>query len=336
MARSLGFGRVKRDLMAAASRLLRELPNLHGATGSGRVIWWWPAGRNAAIQRKGAVRITNGPSLGRKRPKEGCENREQARRSRTAILKGATHKVQGRSLCAAKATMPKVWANAFLLPFQAQNIATNCLVRVSGSRSNMKKGRPSYGERPKSREETPKVGCSVDEISHRRCNAHMGLFAHRSKQGRGHSRFATVAVWSPSHIPPQSISSEHCNYSATKRSLHPHQELLSCLQQRTGLHAACCLWRTPWQTWRARLCGPTSASRCRSTTKAAPAASIPSRLRTEPRSVPSAATWPRPSLSTASSGRSSGGATGPVASPGWSIPSTGPRRSSWAARCGAP
>ena len=120
-----------------------------------------PQRRDGCRQEKRAVRITNGPSLGRKRPRRATTN-EPGSPCRIAKATGAPHHFQMQFL-------------------------QSCPTEIRGScvgRSTMKKGR-SEDERPKSREETPKwANGSLDRPAPPRYRD-MGLFAVAINQPRG-------------------------------------------------------------------------------------------------------------------------------------------------------
>ena len=102
---------------------------------------------DAIRQRKRAVRVTNGPSLGRKRPRRATTSRAEPVMSH--------RKTYG---CIA------AFSNAIFAELHVQNrrprqkhCEAGAFGGVEAGSPGRKKGR-SFAERPKSREETPKVG----------------------------------------------------------------------------------------------------------------------------------------------------------------------------------
>jgi len=108
---------------------------------------------DATRQRKRAVRVTNGPSLGRKRPRRATTPRAGPAMSH--------RKSYGCSAPFSNAIF------AELLPLnrraQRRGLETRAFAASTAVSPGRKKGR-SFAERPKSREETPKVGCGGRKV----------------------------------------------------------------------------------------------------------------------------------------------------------------------------
>ena len=142
-----------------------------------------PQRRDGCRQEKRAVRITNGPSLGRKRPRRATTN-EPGSPCRIAKATGAPHHFQMQFL-------------------------QSCPTEIRGScvgRSTMKKGR-SEDERPKSREETPKwANGDLDRPTPPRYRR-MSLFGARFNQRQPFSHALAVL----------------CRHSATHIECWPHK-----------------------------------------------------------------------------------------------------------------